>query len=55
MRTSRFLLGTAVFHTVLAALVLVHARYRDRSAGRWVALTLAFGIGGVAGYALAER
>ncbi|WP_169802626.1 hypothetical protein [Halalkalicoccus paucihalophilus] len=51
----RFLVGTAVFHAVLAALVFVHARRRGRPAGQWVVLTLVFGLGGVAGYALLGR
>ncbi|MDL5362365.1 hypothetical protein [Halalkalicoccus sp. NIPERK01] len=51
----RFLLGTAAFHAVLAVLIFVHARRRGRSAGRWGVLTLAFGLGGVAGYALLGR
>ncbi|WP_211330705.1 hypothetical protein [Halalkalicoccus subterraneus] len=49
----RFLVLTAGFHTVLAVGVLLHARRRDRSAGKWIALTLAFGLGGVAGYLFA--
>lgn len=47
-----FLVLTAAFHTCLAAGVLLHARQRGREAGRWIALTLLFGLGGVAGYAL---
>ncbi|MFC6903654.1 hypothetical protein [Halalkalicoccus tibetensis] len=49
-----FLLLTAAFHTLLAAGVLLHARRQGRPAGKWIALTLAFGLGGVAGYLLAD-
>lgn len=50
-----FLLLTAAFHTLLATGVLFHARRRGRSAGKWIALTLAFGLGGVAGYVFDGR
>ena len=50
-----FLLVTAVVHCLLALAVFVDARRRGRSAGRWAALTLVFGIGGAAGYLIVRR
>ncbi len=43
---------TAVTHAILAAGVVVHSRLTDREAGKWLPLTLAFGLIGVAGYLL---
>jgi hypothetical protein len=50
-----FLFVTLAFHTLLAFGVFLHARSRGRPAGRWIAVTLAFGIGGVAGYVIERR
>ncbi|MEM4782280.1 MAG: hypothetical protein QXG03_12080 [Halalkalicoccus sp.] len=50
-----FFLLTAAFHTLLAIVVFAHARRHGRTAGRWVGLTLLFGLGGVAGYLFFER
>lgn len=50
-----FLLLTTAFHTLLATGVFVHVQRRGREAGKWIVLTLAFGLGGVAGYLFAGR
>jgi|AntDeeMetagen285_2_1112576.scaffolds.fasta_scaffold00551_14 hypothetical protein len=53
MRRLRSLLKlTAVIHALLAAGVVAHSRLTDRKAGKWLPLTLVFGLIGVAGYLL---
>ncbi|MFC6719390.1 hypothetical protein ACFQGT_02325 [Natrialbaceae archaeon GCM10025810] len=50
MKGRAVLAATIVGHVCLATLVTAHALATNREVGRWPALTLLFGVVGVAGY-----